>query len=181
MRHTQLTDIEREQAALYALGALDADEARAFRAHLDAGCPACLAEVAAFTAVAGDLALASAPTPPPPGLRARVLERVGRAARAGFYFRLADEGGWRELAPGVARRDLGPSSFLIRMLPGSQLRKHRHDVTEHCYVLEGDLLVNERRLQTGDYHEARPGTRHEGLVTERGCTFLVVESSSAAV
>jgi len=181
MSHTHLTDTEREQAALYALGALDADETHAFRAHLDTGCQACAVEVAAFTLVAGDLAVASTPTTPPPQLRARVLDRVARAAKDGFYFRLADEGSWREVAPGVARRELGPSSFLIRMLPGSRLHEHRHEVTEHCYVLDGDLLVNERRLRSGDYHEARPGTLHEGLVTERGCTFLVVESPDASV
>ena len=38
MRHTEAEDATRELAALYALGALEAEEARSFEAHLDEGC-----------------------------------------------------------------------------------------------------------------------------------------------
>jgi anti-sigma factor ChrR (cupin superfamily) len=178
--HTQLTDTDRDRAALYALGILDPDETRAFAAHL-AGCAACSEEVASMKAVAGDLSLAAGAAVPPPHVRRRVLDEVGRLSGGGFLFRTKDEGGWRELSPGVSRRELGPSSFLIRLAPGHALRPHRHAAVEHCYVLEGDLLVNDRRLEAGDYHEAGPGTLHDGLVTSGGCLFLVVESPGASV
>jgi anti-sigma factor ChrR (cupin superfamily) len=181
VKHAQLTEAEREQATLYALNVLEADEARAFAAHLQAGCEACAAEVAAMRSVAGDLALAAPPSAPSPAVRDRVLADVGRLARGGFRFWPARDAAWRVVAPGVSRRDLGPASFMIRLAPGHTLPRHRHAVAEHCYVLEGDLLVNDQRLEAGDYHEAGPGTLHDGLVTERGCVFLVVESAGAAV
>ena len=70
------TDIH-EQAAAYALDALDDAERRAFEAHLD-GCERCLAEVASFEGAVLGLADAADGGEPPVGLRERVLA----AARA---------------------------------------------------------------------------------------------------
>lgn len=72
------TDDIHDDAALYAVDALDPVERAAFELHLR-GCAACRAEVAAFGAVGARLASAVA-EPPPPELRANVLEAV-RAAR----------------------------------------------------------------------------------------------------
>jgi len=100
---------------------------------------------------------------------------------AAFVFLLANEGGWQEVAPGVSRRALGidagtgSRSYVIRMNPGSMLHGHAHAVVEHCYILEGDFQVAGRRLESGDYHLAPPGTTHDGLRSEGGCLFLVVE------
>jgi len=176
MTHT-LTDEDRERAALHALGALEEDEAAAFAAHLRDGCTACAAEVASFTVVAGDLALLTRPTVPSPEVRSRVLERVARLASGRFHFRLGGEGAWQELAPGVSRRELSPEAYLIRLAPGRRIPRHHHTAVEHCYVLEGDLVVADRRLRAGDYHEAPPGTLHEELVSDQGCLFLVVETA----
>jgi anti-sigma-K factor RskA len=59
-------------AAAYVLGALDPQEAEAFRRHL-AGCVVCRDEVAAFQQVADALAMAPPQYGAPKGLRARVL------------------------------------------------------------------------------------------------------------
>jgi predicted ChrR family anti-sigma factor len=85
MSHT-ITDEELTgQAALYALGALDAAEARDFERHVET-CAACAAELQEFRCVAGDLALAAMPVSPPDSARSRLLalvsESVGRDARA---------------------------------------------------------------------------------------------------
>jgi len=121
MRHT-LTDEETQgQAALYALGALEGAEARAFEEHLAGGCAACAAEVEEFVAAVDALAHAAPPAEPPAGARAKLLARVGgggggqeqaaesgsteirppeksegRAGgpRAGFFILRADEGEW---------------------------------------------------------------------------------------
>lgn len=45
MKHAIATDRERERAALYALGTLDAEEAARFAEHLAEGCGPCRAEV----------------------------------------------------------------------------------------------------------------------------------------
>jgi anti-sigma factor ChrR (cupin superfamily) len=74
MSHT--TDEELEgQAALYALGALDEEEAREFERHA-AGCEACAAELREFRVVAADLALAVPPATPPASVRSRLLSLV---------------------------------------------------------------------------------------------------------
>ncbi len=73
---------ERELAAAYALGTLDAAERDAFEAHL-ATCDACRADVRAYGAVTGLLGQAVPDAAPPPGLRDRVLAEARRVRPIG--------------------------------------------------------------------------------------------------
>jgi anti-sigma-K factor RskA len=68
-------------AAAYALGALEPDEAEAFRRHM-AQCVVCRDEVNQFRRVAEELALAAPQHPVPRGLRRRVLQEVRTQARS---------------------------------------------------------------------------------------------------
>jgi anti-sigma factor ChrR (cupin superfamily) len=83
------------QAALYALGALDAEEARAFESHLEEGCAACEAALREFELVAADLAFAAHAAEPPAHARSRLLalvsEEQGRNAHAETQARTALE------------------------------------------------------------------------------------------
>ncbi len=74
--HERATDETRETAALYCLGALSPDEAGAFETHLATGCAPCEAEVRAFRGAAAELAHLAEPADPPPGLRARLIDRI---------------------------------------------------------------------------------------------------------
>ena len=67
-------------AAAYVLGALDAGEAEAFRAHM-ATCIICRDEVAALQRVADALPMAAPQYEAPSGLRRRVLADVRAQAR----------------------------------------------------------------------------------------------------
>jgi anti-sigma-K factor RskA len=67
-------------AAAYALGALSAAEADAFRRHM-AKCAVCQDEVAAFSEVADSLPMASPQVRPPRDLRRRVMRTVNAEAR----------------------------------------------------------------------------------------------------
>jgi len=80
--HDALDRETREQAALYALGALPADEADAYRDHLDR-CSLCRNEVTTLRAPVEELARLTAEAEPSPGLRSRVLEaaRASQGAR----------------------------------------------------------------------------------------------------
>jgi anti-sigma-K factor RskA len=69
-------DRYRELVPLFALDALDGDEALEFRRHL-ATCAACRAELAVFERAAAGIGASVTPVPPPPGLRRRVLAAVG--------------------------------------------------------------------------------------------------------
>ena len=117
-----------EQAAAYALGALDAQERAAFEAHL-ATCAECRSEVKSFRETAAQLAGGASAEPPAAVLRARVLAEARRvrpiragqrlsaswlplAAAAGFVLALVlgaalwrERDQRRELAQRVAQQD----------------------------------------------------------------------------
>lgn len=184
MKHDRVTDNEREQAALFALGALPPEEAQAFEAHLADGCAACRDEVDALTTVVRDgLAYAATPVAPRPEVRTRLLDRARRERTSPpplppFAFLGAGEGTWEPRQPGVFRKLLsGESAYLIRLEPGATIERHEHPLTEHCYVLEGSIRVAGRLLGPRDYHVAAAGTVHEGIYSESGCVFLVVKSA----
>jgi anti-sigma-K factor RskA len=69
-------------AAAYALGALEPDEAERFRTHI-AECVVCRDELTAFQRVTGALPMAAPQFPAPRGLRRKVLKQVRAEARAG--------------------------------------------------------------------------------------------------
>jgi anti-sigma-K factor RskA len=75
--HDELTLL----APAYALGALDADERRAFEAHLST-CQACTAEVRSLSRITVGLAQTPTQVSPRPELRDRILASVGASASA---------------------------------------------------------------------------------------------------
>src|SRR4051812_46070033 len=91
-------------AALYALGALEAEEARAFEAHLSEGCDACGAELRDFQSIVGSLGLAAPEAEPPANVRGQLLERINAGSAKsseprslcgeGFLVVRAGEGQW---------------------------------------------------------------------------------------
>lgn len=183
MKHARLTDRLREQAALYALGALPPDQhARVARHLADDGCAACRAEVDDLTATGRLLALAAPAVPPAAGLRARVL--AGARAATPFRYVLRSEGEWIQIQPGVFRKNLdagpGGTSFLLRLEPGAQIPPHRHAGDEHCYIVEGDARLAGRQLHAGDFHLAAGGTTHEPTTTDGGCLLVIVQSPASA-
>jgi predicted ChrR family anti-sigma factor len=203
MRHDTLTESAREDAMLYALGALDGEASRAFEAHLAEGCPLCEREVRSFEGVAASLATAVPPIAPPPGLRARLLERVQREsssakpgvqvwkqwgddARAPSLLLLrANDGRWEDTAVlGVSVRRLfldarqNRVTMLVRMAPGTSYPSHRHAGAEECYVLEGDLRVGEHVMRAGDYQRADERSVHGVQSTERGCLLFITSSTT---
>ncbi|HEX4035613.1 MAG TPA: anti-sigma factor [Solirubrobacteraceae bacterium] len=93
-------------AAAYALGALDAAEVEAFEHHLE-GCAVCRDEVAEFSGVVNALPMAVPQHPLPRGLRRRILREV-RAEQPAVSTR------WRPTAAGRWRIRV-PASGLGRL------------------------------------------------------------------
>lgn len=197
MKHHYLTDESREMIALYALGALDQDEAQTFAAHLEEGCSVCAEELQAFAQVACLLGYDAPPMQPRPEVRARLFATLaaetGEANRtrqpqpdadldlSRFRFIRASERRWRELSPGVSVKILFTdptttrSTVLVRMVAGARLAKHRHLAAEELYVLEGDCHVAPGQvLRAGDYFHAEAGSVHEVTFTTEGTTFLSI-------
>ncbi|HWW75527.1 MAG TPA: cupin domain-containing protein, partial [Pyrinomonadaceae bacterium] len=75
MSHITLDEEAQARAALYALGALDPDEARQFEEHA-AGCEECSKELRCFESVAAALAVAPGEAEPPASVRTRLMTLV---------------------------------------------------------------------------------------------------------
>jgi anti-sigma factor ChrR (cupin superfamily) len=190
MSHTTLDEEATGRAALYALGALEGDEAREFEEHLLAGCAACEAKLREFETVTADLGLAVPEAAPPAGVRARLLALVseekgggesGAGLAPGFLVLRAGEGKWRPTDDdGVsfkllfADRERGTVTTLVRMEPGSRIRSHRHLGVEQCLVLEGDVRSGAVGMTAGDFNCSMPGSVHEELMTDGGALLLLV-------
>jgi anti-sigma-K factor RskA len=80
LNHDRVTEEGQELAALYALGALSQQEARAFDAHLHDGCQVCYAELAQFDNVVGMLGTDALPAAPPAYVRDLLTVRIEREA-----------------------------------------------------------------------------------------------------
>jgi anti-sigma-K factor RskA len=127
-----------EQAAPYALGILSAEERRAFEAHL-AECPACRADVRAFTEVAGALAHAVPPAELPQGLRDRVLAEARRV---------------RPIRAGVARRArlpwLAAAAALVLAVAGAveawRLTGRNHRLEDRITALDSIMAADDSAL-----------------------------------
>jgi anti-sigma factor ChrR (cupin superfamily) len=188
MSHTTIDEETAGRAALYALGALEGEEAREFEEHVAAGCAACAAELREFEAVAGDLGLAAPGAEPPTGVRARLLSLVsegggesGAGIAPGFLVLRAGEGQWRPTDDaGVtfkllfADRERGTITTLVRMEPGSRIRSHRHLGVEQCLVLEGDVRSGSVAMTAGDFNCSMPGSVHDELASDNGALLLIV-------
>lgn len=183
----QTLDQEQQAAAaLYALGALSAHEARVFEARLAEGAPGLRQELQKFDAVVAALALGGAEQAPAPAVRAALLARISLAADAAqpaaapFINLRAGEGDWAALGPGLQVKRLfidqasGIATSLYRFAPGTRVPRHRHLGAEQCYVLAGDFRVNEECFGPGDVHIALPGSVHETISSEAGALVLII-------
>lgn len=171
------------EAALYALGALSKDEARAFEMHLAAGCEPCGASVKAFQVVVEKLGFGAPVEQPPSRLRARLFAELEeeRADATGESLTIRfDTGEWKEISKGAFVKRLfvdkarNTVTSLYRLLPGARLPAHRHLGIEECIVIEGDYHINDEVLGAGDYHCALPGSADRSLYTVGGTMFLIV-------
>ncbi len=115
-----------------------------------------------------------APVTPPPGLRARVLERAHDRPGIVDFKTLRDAEGWRVMAPGVEYKLLAydttadSKSFLLRARPGIALPAHAHHGDEECVVLEGEFSMDDLTLRAGDFHFAPRGTHHPDAISTSG-------------
>ena len=112
-------------------------------------------------------------------MRTRILRRVRANAPAGTVTLREREGEWITIAPGITRKLLRSDpatarlSYLLRLEPGVVAPAHAHTQVEECLVLEGDVLVGEQHLGSGDWHVAMPGSSHESFRTIGGCLVFI--------
>jgi anti-sigma factor ChrR (cupin superfamily) len=166
MSHTTVDEEAAGRAALYALGALEGDEAREFEEHLTAGCEACAAELREFETVAGALCLAAPEATPPAGVRARLLALVSEDG--------GDESG-ADASQGDVRGD-GPN-FLRDAAPGFlvvRAGEGRWHPTDDAGVTLKILFADSERGTVTTLVRMEPGSRirsHRHLGVEQ-CLVL---------
>lgn len=89
----------------------------------------------------------------------------------------ADEGEWRDFAPGVQIkslwRDAGAQSMLLRLQAGARADAHAHSTEEECLMLDGEAFLGDTLLRAGDYQLAPAGTRHRALSSDVGALLFV--------
>ena len=191
-----ITEHQQNQAGLYALGALSADEHDAFESEMRGN-----AELREFTRglqrAADAVALSAPAVKLPEELKAAILERIeaqeksapaGISQRpaanpaAGLNFLMAAEStGWKPLPiPGAwikllsLERERGYAVLLGRLDPGTRYPAHVNAGPEDFYILTGDLHIGDTALHGGDFHHAEAGSWHEENHSQTGCTLLAV-------
>jgi anti-sigma factor ChrR (cupin superfamily) len=160
----------------YALGALEAGEARAFEAHLSSGCAACRADVEAHRAVLARVD-ADAGCEPSPEVREQVLD----LAQAPALPLDLESYAWDVVAPGVRlhvmREDpaRGVRGCLVWADGGARHPTHRHLGVENILVLQGALRDERGTYGPGEVCRSASGSVHaEEAVAGQDCVCYVV-------
>jgi anti-sigma factor ChrR (cupin superfamily) len=92
-----------------------------------------------------------------------------------------DDLSWKPstLAPDVFVRDVavteGLEMQIVRLEPGAQIPLHKHECPEFIYVLEGELILEGRRLSQGWASVASVESVHSDVHSETGCVFVLVD------
>ena len=197
MKHTVAEDALSERAALYALGALNQHEARAFEEHIEEGCPVCEAELRPFESVVATIGFAAPEVEPPREARDKLLARLAesdgddtrpivprelppQADLSRFLTVRSDEGEWKKASEGIFIKQLfvdeakGTVTSLYKLSPGASIPTHRHLGAEECYIIDGDFHTNDGVLGPGDYTCAMIDSIHPQLYSQNGALLLIV-------
>ena len=172
--------------SLYAVRALPSSEIPAAEAQIS-GCAHCRQEVETLRPVLS--AFISWPTDvlrPPISLWGRLADRI------------AEESGgqplpppsqsptrldWEEAAAGIAVQFIATDgqnnrvTMLVRLAPGAEYPPHRHAGPEELYLLQGELIIDDKKLYPGDYIRAEAGSVDHRVWSETGCTCLLLTST----
>jgi len=94
---------------------------------------------------------------------------------------------WEAPAPGISCKLLATDtkkkyvSMLVRLAPGAEYPPHRHAGVEELYLLDGELMIDGKKLHPGDYNRREPDTVDHRIWTETGCTCVLLTSTADVV
>ena len=183
----------RDLVASYALAALGRSETESMKAHLPT-CLDCQQEYQALSSVTDTLSAWRAQTlPSAVPLWNRLAERISGQPQKKVAAPVSaapvpaqgwSEPRWKEVAPGISCKLLSSDSeadrvsMLVRLAPDTAYPPHRHAGVEELYLLEGELWIENRKLEPGDYNRAERGTADQRVWSETGCMCLLITSPS---
>lgn len=178
-----------DSVCLYALQALPASELTAVEAQI-AACADCQHEIEVLRPIVN--AFASWPTDvlrPSTSLWGRLAHRI--AVETGQPVlpapARAAQPDWEEAAPGITYKLLAVDterdrvSMVVRLAPGAEYPPHVHAGVEELHMLEGELMVDAKRLYAGDYLRSEPGSADRRVWSETGCTGVLLTSARDAL
>jgi len=179
-----------ESLFLYALQALPPDEARAVDTQV-AACADCRLEMESLRPLVSSFV--SWPTDvlrPSASLWDRLARRV--ADEAGTQPLLpapqqSPEPEWFAAAPGISCKLLATDtdkkrvSMLVRLAPGTDYPPHRHAGVEELHLLDGELMVDAKKLYPGDYLRSEAESVDRRVWSETGCTCVLMTSTDDAI
>jgi quercetin dioxygenase-like cupin family protein len=179
-----------ETAALYALQVLSPSEISVFEDHLFS-CAECLREVEALRPIIGSFA--SWPTDvlrPPTSLWKRLSQRI--SVESGVEpvsppARLTAKPEWEEVADGIFCKLLSVDAearrvtMFVRLAPGTDYPPHRHAGVEELHLLHGELIIDDKKLQAGEFIRAEAGSVDHRIWSDTGCTCVLLTSTSDAI
>jgi anti-sigma factor ChrR (cupin superfamily) len=90
---------------------------------------------------------------------------------------------WEKVAPGIECKLLATDSerarvsMLVRLSAGASYPAHTHAAEEELFLLDGELMIGQRKLLPGDYNHAAPGTSDERVWSASGCTCVLITST----
>lgn len=179
-----------ELMPLYVLRALPSGETRLLEIHLTS-CPECQRELQSLRPVVDSLISWPADIlRPADSMWGRLQERIGAEASQESVTPQVPawrEPEWEDVAPGIACKLLATDtardrvSMLVRLAPGAAYPSHRHAGAEELFLLHGELWIEDRKLNPGDYNRAEPDTADTRVWSETGCTCVLITSPSDLV
>jgi hypothetical protein len=123
---------------------------------------------------------------PSTSLWERIEQRIAPESRDGHSLAAPErwrEPEWENVAPGISCKLLATDterdlvSMLVRLEPGTDYPPHCHAGVEELHLLEGELMIDDRKLYPGAYNRAEPGTADSRVWSETGCTCVLITST----
>ncbi len=186
MASSQSPEEPQDTMALYALGALDAEEAKRIADQLQAGDEATTAEVQQAEQLMSLMGHMAPVTAPPAGLKHRLLERIQNELPSSSSIRssvdLASLDWVPSDWPGVhvhwLRQDeaTGSGALYFHIEPGYPAPSHRHLGAEDCLIMQGGFRDRRGEYHAGDLVYYEPGSMHEDFqaLDDEPCVLFVV-------
>jgi anti-sigma factor ChrR (cupin superfamily) len=167
-------------AALFAAGALTADETEAARAKLKRDLDFA-AKTQEWEALLAPLAAFAPDVAPPDDLLGKIETRLDARAKTQALSRTlrAAEGDWIVVGKGMRAKilhempELGRQTVLMEFAPGAVYPPHDHDQDEEIFMISGDLAIGGEELGPGDFHVSRKGSCHPATTTRLGCRCII--------
>jgi hypothetical protein len=90
---------------------------------------------------------------------------------------------WESVATGIECKLLANDplrhrvSMLVRLAPGASYPAHTHAGAEELHLLDGELWIDDSKLNPGDYNYGAPGAGDKRVWSETGCTCVLMTST----